>query len=123
MFLVVFVIGVALTSGRWQFEFYTDVAFCLWLFVVGSFSSYRWIRDGRAVEGLITSVSDDGVDLLCTVYCEVDKQTLELQIIEKLKSHPRRLQPGDVVTLFLGEGFGTPPCIVLFPRIPQTPIN
>lgn len=121
LLLVLFGIGAVRTSGGLQFECITDVALVLCLLAVGSFSHYRWIRCGPAVEGLVTSVSDDGVDFLLNVYYEIDKEAYELQIIEKLKTRARRLQPGESITVLLGTGLLTPPFTLLYPPIAQTP--
>jgi len=72
------------------------------------------------VEGLVTAVFDDGIDLLYTVYYEDGKLPCELQFTAKLKSPARRLQLGDTITLILGPGRGFgPQQVVLYPPIAE----
>jgi hypothetical protein len=63
---------------------------------------YILVRSGRAVEGLIVAVSDDGIDRLYTAYYEDGPGAYELDFTAKCKSPAGHLQSGEGITLILG---------------------
>jgi hypothetical protein len=78
---------------------------------------YVLVRSGRAVEGLIVAVSDDGIDRLYTAYYEDGPGAYELEFTVKCKGSAGRLQIGDSFTMILGRTpkFG-PQRLLVFPR-------
>ena len=77
---------------------------------------YILVQSGRAVEGQIIAISDDGIDRLYAVYYEDGPDAYELDFTVKSKGPAGRLQSGDSITLILGR---TPPlgprCLILLP--------
>lgn len=78
---------------------------------------YILVRSGRAVEGMIVSVSDDGIDRLYTAYYEDGPLAYELEFTAKCKGPAGRMQIGDSFTMILGGrgGFG-PQRLLILPR-------
>lgn len=74
------------------------------------------LRGGVAVEGLVSGVSDDGIDRMYTIYCEAAPDAYEIQFTAKCRSPAGKLQPGDSITLILGPPRALGPRkVILFP--------
>ena len=97
-----------ITSGN-------DTIFLFALVFVGV-SIYYLVESGRAFEGLIVSVTDDGIDRLYVVYYEDGPAPYEVEFIAKCKSRAGQLQVGDSLTVVVGHppGFG-PQALILLP--------
>ena len=65
------------------------------------------MRSGRAVEGLVVGVSDDGIDRLYTIYYEDGPRAYEVQCTGKCGRPSGELRAGDAVTLILGAQKGS----------------
>ena len=61
----------------------------------------RVVRSGKAVEGQITGVFDDGSDRLFTIYYEDENIPFQAQITARWNAYARKWKAGDSVSLVL----------------------
>jgi hypothetical protein len=59
----------------------------VWIFRY--FTEYQWVRNGCTVEGLITAISEDGIDRLYTIYYEHHTGGYQIQSARKVESRAR----------------------------------
>ena len=68
---------------------------------------------GRPVEGLIVSVSDDGIDRVYGVYYEDGGQSFEANFTAKRKSPAGRLVQGNLLTVLVAKPAGLLPQVLI----------
>ena len=77
---------------------------------------YTLAQSGRVVEGLIVSVTDDGIDRLYVVYYEDELASYEMDFAAKRNSRAGQLQQGNSLTLVVGRPPGLlPQALILRP--------
>jgi hypothetical protein len=93
----------------------TSVIFLIGAAIAG-LTIYTLVQSGRAVEGLIVSVTDDGIDRLYAVYYEDGPASYQMDFAAKRKSGAGQLQRGDTLTLVVGRPPGLlPQALILRP--------
>jgi hypothetical protein len=81
--------------------------------VVIGLAIYALVQSGRPVEGLIVSVTDDGIDKVYAVYYEDGTDPYEVSFVGKRKTHAGQLRQGDSLTLVVARPPGLLPQVLI----------
>ena len=100
----------------------TSIILLIGAMLVGS-TIYTLVQNGRVVEGLIVSVTDDGIDRVYVVYYEDGRASYEMDFAAKRKSRAGQLQRGDSLTLVVGRPPGLQPQALILRPLESTGVS